>query len=263
MANKPTLQELKDRATGMGIDLKGTETVEQVKKLTAEFIANINNPANLMPPGEPNPNANPSEPAAPFVPEHSVTPPAKSAAPAEQMVPVSDIKKMIAEEIARDRASRSDDAKPKKAKKITEHFAHLWRLDGKWIVDFTDRNIDKETGEKVDPYIRSKVHAFQKYNPEKREFEAWIELVFHDGSKKEMSLPKYVEHRFLVYCQIQKRERIDASYDIGEVELKKDNGDMYVGTGVMIDQSVNMFEERFTIQTPDGAVLTVPDYVIA
>ena len=47
---------------------------------------------------------------------------------------------------------------------------------------------------------------------------------------------RYIERRTGVYCLIVKRENVDKSYSIGEVEKKKEVGDKQVGTGVMIDQ---------------------------
>lgn len=172
--------------------------------------------------------------------------------PAEEpMVKKSDVAKMIAEAIAN---SKEAD-KPIKAKRVTEHHAHIWRLDGKWVVDFKDRN--------TDPYQKDKVHAFQKFNEQRREFEAWIELVFDDGTTKEIPLTTYVKNRFPVYCLILKRHQVDKTYSIGEVEKKKEVGDKLVGTGVVIDQEVTMSEEVFEVQTPKGEVLKLPGYIIA
>ncbi len=170
---------------------------------------------------------------------------------APQMVPLADVQKMINDAIA---ASKEAD-KPMKPKKVTEHYAHVWRLDGKWVVDYKDRN--------TDPYVKEKIHAFNKFNEQRREFEAWIEVVFFDKTTKELPLPTYVKNRVLVYCPIIKRHKKDTSYVIGEVEKKKEINDKLVGTGVMIDQEVTMEQETFEIRTPDGEILMLPDYVIA
>src|SRR6266853_4429448 len=84
--------------------------------------------------------------------------PATDPAPAtEQMVPLSAVKELIAEAMR----NQAEKDKPAKVKKVTEHHAHVWRLNGKWIVDFADRNYDYVKKEIVDPYIKDKIHAYQ------------------------------------------------------------------------------------------------------
>ncbi len=169
----------------------------------------------------------------------------------EATIPLSQVEQMIAKALSDFKESE----KPQKPKRVTEHTAHVWRFDAKWVVDFKDRNND--------PYVKEKVHSYNKFNEQKREFESWIELVFNDGTTKDVPLTTYVKNRVLVYCPIIKRHMIDKTYSIGEVEKKKEVGDKLVGTGVMVDQEVVMHEETFEIKTPDGELLTVPAYAIA
>jgi len=176
----------------------------------------------------------------------------------ERSIPISEVKKLIAEALA----NQAEDNQPKKVKRVTEHHAHVWRIDGQWVVDFADKNFDYAKNEVIDPYIKEKVHAFNRYNEQKREFEAWITLILEDGTKKEMPLNRYVQHRTLVYCTIVNRKKVDKSYVIGEVERKKEVGDVNVGTGIMVDQEVELYTEIFVIRTPEGKVLELPDYVI-
>lgn len=180
------------------------------------------------------------------------------AAPEEQMVPLSSVKQLIAEAMA----AMAEKDKPQKVKKVTEHHAHVWRLNGKWIVDFADRNYDYKKKEIIDPYIKEKIHAYQIFNQQKREFEAWITLVYQDGTREDIPLNRYIERRTLVYCPIIKRQKVDKSYIIGEIEQKKESGDLMKGTGIMVDQGVEMHQEIFHIKTPDGEELTLPEYVI-
>lgn len=168
----------------------------------------------------------------------------------EATMKISDVKKLIAEAIR-----ESKETPVRKAKPVSEHWAHVWRLDAKWVVDFKDRNTDE--------YVKTKIHAFIKYNASKREDESWVEVVFEDGSTKEISLPSYVKNRVLVYCPIIERNKIDMSYSMGQVERKKEVNDKLVGTGVMMDQTVERYEEVFKVRTPDGKILTLSDYIIA
>lgn len=174
------------------------------------------------------------------------------AAQTQRMIPENDVRRLIAEALA---AQRAEAVAPVKQRKITEYTAHVWRFDGKWVVDFKDHN--------TDPYLKEKRHAYNKFNQEKRQQEAWIELVFEDGTTKDIPLATYVQHRVLVYCPIIKRHIIDKSYVIGEVEKKKEVNDMLVGTGVMVDQEVTMNDEVFEVKTPDGKIFMLPSYVIA
>ncbi len=170
----------------------------------------------------------------------------------EGYMKISDVKALIAEALAQ---QKQDANTPIKIKRVTQHTAHVWRFDSKWVVDFKDRN--------TDPYHKEKVHAYQKFNEQLRQFEAWVELVFEDGTTKDIPLTTYVKNRVLVYCPIIERMKIDRSYSMGEVEKKKEVGDKYVGTGVLIDQEVTRYDEVFKIKTPEGTILELPDYVIA
>lgn len=182
----------------------------------------------------------------------------KPVQPTEQMIPLSSVKQLIAEAMV---AMKESD-QPKKVKKVTEHHAHVWRLNGKWVVDFADRNYDYEKKQVIDSYIKEKIHAYQIFNQQKREFEAWITLMYEDGTKEDIQLNRYIERRTLVYCPIIKREKVDKSYIIGEVEKKKESGDLMKGTGIMVDQGVDMHQEIFHVKTPEGKELTLPEYVI-
>lgn len=225
MAHK---DNLKTEAEDLGIALEGNENVATLEAMIADKKGPI----------DPNPKAVPSQ---------------------ETMVPLSEVKKLIAEAMA----NQSERDKPVKLKKVTEHHAHVFRLNGKWVIDFADRNYDYENKKIIDPYIKQKVHAYNVYNPQKREFEAWIKLIFQDGSTEELQLNRYVERRTAVYCKIVKREKVDESYVIGEVEKKKENRDgVNVGTGVMIDQEVEMHREIFHVITPDGEELSLPEHVV-
>lgn len=165
---------------------------------------------------------------------------------------LSDVKSLIAEALA---AQKQDALAPIKVKRVTQHTAHVHRFDGKWVVDFKNRN--------TDPYVKDKVHAYQKFNEQTRLFEAWVELVFNDGTTKDIPLTTYVKNRVLVYCPIIKRHQVDKSYSIGDVEKKKEVGDKLVGTGVLVDQEVVRYEEVFEVKTPDGEIFMLPEYVIA
>lgn len=226
MANK---DELIEQAKSLNLPLTGEETKSELESLIESAPAKINNDFSIPPKSE-----------------------------SEQMVPLSAVKELIAEAMAR----QAEKDKPAKVKKVTEHHAHVWRLNGKWIVDFADKNYDYDKKQIIDPYIKDKIHAYNLFNQQKREFEAWIKVIFQDGTMEDLPLNRYIERRTLVYCPIIKREKVDKSYVIGEVEKKKESGDLMKGTGIMIDQEVEMHQEIFHVKTPDGEILVLPEYVI-
>lgn len=225
----PYKDDLKEKATQLGIPTKGTENIETLETLIGQSIGTV--------------------------PVVSATPTAPSQ---EVMVPISQVKELIREAMA----AQAEKDKPVKVKKVTEHHAHVFRLNGKWVVDFANRNYDYENKKIIDPYIKEKIHAYQVYNPQKREFEAWIKLIFQNGTMEEIPLNRYIERRTLIYCKINKREKVDASYVIGEVDKQKEVGDMMKPSGVMIDQEVTMHREIFHVITPDGEELILPEHVI-
>lgn len=222
--------DLIQKATELNLPLEGNETVPQLETMIEQAAPRVQN-------------------TKPSVPTQSTE---------EKMVPLSVVKQMINEAMA----NRADEGKPKKVSRVKEHMARMWRLNGKWVVDFADRNYDYDKKAIIDPYIKDKIHAYQIFNAQKREFEAWIKVIFQDGTMEELQLNRYIERRTGIYCTIVKREKVDKSYSIGEVEKKKESGDLNVGTGVMIDQEVLMDGEIFHLRTPEGEMFDLNDYVI-
>lgn len=230
-----SLDDLKAEAVKLGITLTGDESAKSLGAMIKSFVPPV-------PPG--GVVKGPNAPVAPLAPP---------AAGDAKMITMSEeqFTKMIADAITR---SKGEDV-PQKPKRVKEHMAHVWRFDGKWVVDFVDQNID--------PYVKSKIHGFNVFDDRMREWVAWLELQFQDGTTKKVPLWTYLKNRVLVYCTIVKRHQKDVSYVIGEVEKKKEEGDMMVGTGVMIDQEVVIYEETFEVKTPENEILTLPAYVIA
>lgn len=239
--------ELIAKATEMNLPLTGEETNTVLENMIKDANPNPGLVENTQDNNQPIKNENTAI-------SQNIAP--KDAKPeGEAMVPLSKVKELIAEAMA----NQAEASKPVKVKRVTEHHAHVWRFNGKWVIDFIDRN--------QDPYVKEKIHAYQKFNEQKREFEAWIEIKLLDEATDEIStetlpLNRYVERRVLVYCPIVERKRVDRSYSIGEVEKKKEVGGILKGTGVMVDQEVEMYQEIFVVKTPSGKILTLADYVI-
>lgn len=226
-------EDLIKSATALGITLSGDETVAVLREL-------IENHAGNVPPQ----------------PEGSTSPEPGG----ERMIPMSDVKKLIAEEMAKMTAQQDEQKGARKVKRVQEHHVQLHRWNSKWVIDFVNQNND--------PYLKVPVHAFDVWNQEKRQNIAHIELVLLDektGEKttEKVALTRYLERRINIFCPILNRIKKDASYSIGEVEIKKDKGDgMMKGTGVYRDQEVTIAQETFELKTPEGTILKVPDYAI-
>jgi hypothetical protein len=169
----------------------------------------------------------------------------------EPTMKLSDVKKLLAE--MEERIKSKDE--PVKLKRTQEHQAHLWRLNGKWVVDFVNQNND--------PYIKHPIHAFNKWSDALRQNVAHIELKYHDDTTEVIPLTSYVENRVPVYCKILKRDKKDVSISHGTVEVQEWKGDVKRGTGKVIDQEIEMYVETFTLQTPEGGELVVPEHAIA
>lgn len=228
-----TKMELLDQLKAKGIDADETMHPATLAKMLKEAGGGTENQngGDGLPPAENNPS--PTE------------------GKKEGYMRITDVKALIAEALA---AQKQESLAPIKVKRVTQHTAHVWRFDSKWVVDFKDRN--------TDPYMKEKVHAYQKFNEQLRQFEAWVELVFEDGTTKDLPLTTYVKNRVLVYCPILERKKIDRTYSVGEVEKKKEVGDKLVGTGVLVDQEVTRYDEVFRVKTPDGQILELPDYIV-
>jgi len=170
----------------------------------------------------------------------------------KEYMEVTDVRRLIAEMLEK----QTQEAKtPKKLSKVKEHFANVHRFNAKWVVDFVNKNTDH--------YIKGTIHAYNKYDPERRETRAWIDLVFEDESVFSVLLSTYLSARVTVQCLIKERRQIDTSYVTGEVEQKKIVDDKNVGTGIMIQQEVTQYREQFVVVTPEKTELTLPDYVLA
>ncbi len=165
----------------------------------------------------------------------------------EPMIPISDVKKLIAEALAKQGQVEEPD-------KPTEYRASLCRLDSKWVVGFKDYNSD--------PYITSKQESIKKWNAESRESISYVTLIFDDGSEKEMPINLFMRYATPLSCMIIERKKKDRSYSTGKVERMEWSGDRKRGTGEMVDQKVTIKEESFVIETPDGKQVEVPASVI-
>ena len=143
-------------------------------------------------------------------------------------------------------------AEPDERKKV-----RLARIESHLIVDFVNKNND--------PFLPNVVvHAFNKWNESLKQFEAWLEVVFDDGTTKEMPLLYLVSNARPIECPIIKQNVVDTSYSLGMVDKKvydEKSGGMQ-GQGLKVKQEVKQQKVSFVISTPDGKELEVPEYVV-
>ncbi len=234
-------QDLIKVATDIGIPLKGNESTQILKDMIQNYV----------------PDITPSD-----VPDNQSTSPVQTPASesGERMIKASDVQKLIAEEMAKFREKEQEEKGVKKVKRVQEHHVQIHRWDAKWVVNF--ENINK------DPYLKEPVFAYDVWNEQKRQNIANLNLILWDETTnetttKQVELTRYIERRTSVYCLILKRHKIDATYSIGDVEIKKEGRDgMMVGTGVYRDQDVVMDKELFEVKIPTGQTIKVPDYAV-
>lgn len=179
-----------------------------------------------------------------------------SSLPDEETVKVSDVKKLFAE-FMKEKNEQDSSISLIKKKKVEKHLKTVYRFNSKWVVDFVNRNTDQ--------YQKQEVYAFNKFNPSTKRDEWHLELKYDDGSTEEVSGYTYLRYRVPVLCVIEKREKIDVSYQNGTTERKVvvNDGFKKIGTGDEVALEVEMFKEMFHMGMPDGQTLIIPDYALA
>jgi len=183
---------------------------------------------------------------------------AKAAKMAEKKVEQTADKTYTAEEVQAmlqqvlSKNTSNSPAEPDERKKV-----RLARIESKLVVDFVNKN--------TDPFLPNVViHAFNKWNETQKQFEAWLEVVFDDGTTKEIPLLYLVSNARPIECPVIKENKKDTSYSLGMVDKKvydEKSGGMQ-GQGLKVKQEVKQQEVSFIISTPDGKEFEVPEYVV-
>lgn len=168
---------------------------------------------------------------------------------AERTYSASEVQAML-QQVMKDKGTTTPIKKDPNRKEL-----RLSRLEGKFVVDFKNRNND--------PYVNKVIHAYNKWDPEQRQNIAWIEVIFDDGSSKEVPLLYLASQASPIVCKILEERKTDTSYSVGETTRKiyKDAGGRE-DTGILVDQVVTQNTSEFVVETPTGEKLTVPQYVI-
>lgn len=132
----------------------------------------------------------------------------------------------------------------------------LSRFMNKFIIGFKNLNNDPYF---ADLYVPTK----DVYNEQKREFEPWVEVLFHDGSE-----PVFVNYLTLlkqaraIPVEIVEVKKKDASYDFGKVESVEYDGFERKGTGIMVKAKVNQTLDSYVVKLPDGQEVEVSRDVV-
>lgn len=173
------------------------------------------------------------------------------AQPQVRMYTPDEVRAML-EQVAANLGQKKDDKKPVQSKNKTLRLA---RFHGKFIVGFVNKN--------TDPFLPNKVvHAFNIWNPEKKENVAWITLRYDDNSTEDVPLAFIVENADPVECEILEVMKEDKSYSLGKVERREIRDYHPEGTGIWVEQEVRMYKPSFKIRLPDGREMVVGDDVI-
>lgn len=170
----------------------------------------------------------------------------------ERMYTSAEVKAML-KQVADEAGQRSEEAKENTDRKKLR----LARIEGQLIVGFKNRNEDEFLPGIV-------IHAFNKWNNEAKQNEAWVEVVFENGKTKEMPLLYLVSTARPMVVEIVKENVKDESYSIGQVEktIYDESGGTMKGSGIMVQQKVEKYSKTFDVLLPTGEQITVPDYII-
>lgn len=169
----------------------------------------------------------------------------------ERVFTASEVQAML-EQVARGSNLSEKENKEDDRKKV-----RLARVENKLVVDFKNRNNDEFLPGIV-------IHAFNRWDNEAKQNIAWVEVVFDDGSTKEMPLLFLVSSAKPITASIIKENIIDESYSIGTVEQRiyDESGGSMKGNGLTVKQEVKKYSKTFLVELPNGEQITVPDYII-
>lgn len=163
----------------------------------------------------------------------------------EEFVRKEDVQAMIRAALAQDREAQL----PRRTNKETAHEIRVWRFNGKFVKGLKDFNYD-EDGNKIDEYLKEPIQYIKRFNQNSRENEYFIGLIYEDGTTELVLHGQYMNRRVPLWCKIIERKRQDISYDIGDVEVKKEVDGLQIPTGQFIPQEVRMYKEIITVEIP-------------
>ena len=173
---------------------------------------------------------------------------------------------LIKEAIRQFQTQQSSPVQPERSDKHTynvHRFLDLNVADAplKWVVGFVDRNKDPLTQ-------GQEVHSFSRWNSDRKEMEAFVELKFHDGTTLEVLLTRYIQHRKSVEMEAESEREEKFSVTRGSVEKREVGANGRIGgTGVHIPQSVTYLNKfyKFSLPIEDGKKMEVelPGYILA
>lgn len=174
----------------------------------------------------------------------------------EKMIPESQVMDMVRQEIARMMQAQSPKVDLDGEEEVQEEKSNVRinRFDGKWVVDYADKNID--------PYVKHKVFEFQKKNDITGQIESHVTLIFSDGTEKDVPFITYLRNRKQVQVQVDERINKNTVKKIGKVTIKEIKGNNTYDTGREIDQTVSRVTSTFKVNLEGHGEIELPAYVI-
>ncbi len=174
----------------------------------------------------------------------------------EKMIPESQVMDMVRKEIARMMEAQSPKINLDEDEEVKEDKINIRvnRFDGKWVVDYADKNID--------PYVKHKVFEFQKKNDITGQIESHVTLIFSDGTEKDVPFITYLRNRKQVQVQVDERINKNTVKKIGKVTIKEIKGNNTYDTGREIDQTVSRVTSTFKVNLEGHGEIELPAYVI-
>lgn len=241
-----TKKELIEKLTLKGIKADENMTVTtlttMVKDLESATLSGMTNP-ELVIPADPTPESVVVEPTP-----LNATPSPEPIQSADRLYSSDEVRAML-DQVMKQKGADVPSPKDPNTKEL-----RIARIEGKFVTDF--RNVN------TDHFIKKIIHAYNKFNEQIRQWEAWIDVVFEDGSVKPMPLLYLISNATPIVTPIIEVIKEDKSYSEGQVEkfVYKDNRE---GTGIMVNQKVEQYFYKYVVNNPEtGDRMVLPQYVV-
>lgn len=125
------------------------------------------------------------------------------------------------------------------------------RFKGKFIYSFKNTNTDEYFPDLV-------IHAFDVWNDQKKQNEAWVTVMFEDNTTLSLPLYTVLTKSQTVWVDLVEVIQKDTSYSAGKTERAEVKDYSRQGTGVMVKMKITQADYSYKIKLPnDGPEVIV------